>query len=91
MTALAAIIDLVFYIKQDNGMHQVTGVILGKLYSNTLLVLLNNRILLANKGLLHPDVLHSGSLTDRSLSTLQQVALDRCITVTVDVETSSRV
>ncbi|KAJ7277656.1 hypothetical protein C8J57DRAFT_1307412 [Mycena rebaudengoi] len=44
VTAIAAIIDLVFFLKAHNALHQVTGVILCKLYSNTLLVLFNNRL-----------------------------------------------
>ncbi|KAJ3861022.1 hypothetical protein EV359DRAFT_84742 [Lentinula novae-zelandiae] len=47
VTAIAAIIDLVFFLKEHNGLHQVSGVILCKLYSNTLLVLFNNRIVVA--------------------------------------------
>ncbi|KAJ7621253.1 hypothetical protein FB45DRAFT_928794 [Roridomyces roridus] len=49
VTAIAAIVDLVFFIKAHNGLHQVSGVILCKLYSNTLLVLLNNRLVLAGE------------------------------------------
>jgi hypothetical protein len=41
---IAAIADLVFYLKEHNGLHQVSAVILCKLYSNTLLVLFNNRL-----------------------------------------------
>ncbi|KAJ7271652.1 hypothetical protein C8J57DRAFT_1319460 [Mycena rebaudengoi] len=44
VTAIAAIIDLVFFLKAHNALHQVTGVILCKLYSDTLLVLFNNRL-----------------------------------------------
>ncbi|KAE9387721.1 hypothetical protein BT96DRAFT_890965 [Gymnopus androsaceus JB14] len=47
VTAIAAIIDLVFFLRESNGLHQVSGVILCKLYSNTLLVLFNNRIMVA--------------------------------------------
>ncbi|KAJ6466834.1 hypothetical protein C8R45DRAFT_1106260 [Mycena sanguinolenta] len=43
-TAVAAIVDLVFFVRAHNGLHQVSGIILCKLYSNTLLVLFNNRL-----------------------------------------------
>ncbi|KIK53876.1 hypothetical protein GYMLUDRAFT_207154 [Collybiopsis luxurians FD-317 M1] len=46
-TAIAALIDLVFFLKEHNGLHQVSGVTLCKLYSNTLLVLFNNRMIMA--------------------------------------------
>lgn len=49
VTVIAAIVDLVFYLKEHNGLHQVSGVILCKLYSNTLLVLFNNRLANSNK------------------------------------------
>jgi len=42
--------DLLFFLKAHNALHQVTGVILCKLYSNTLLVLFNNRLVMANTG-----------------------------------------
>jgi Family of unknown function (DUF6534) len=88
VTALAAIIDLAFYLSQPNGLHQVSGIILGKLYTNTLLVLFNNRIL-ANKGLNESEVLFSGDLSVHGSST-QQVMQDRGVTVTVDsLETGS--
>jgi hypothetical protein len=38
-------VDLIFFLTQHNGLHQVTGVILGKLYTTTLLVLFNNRMI----------------------------------------------
>ncbi|KAF8191973.1 hypothetical protein K438DRAFT_2136689 [Mycena galopus ATCC 62051] len=44
ITVVMAIVDLVFYLKEHNGLHQVSGVVLCKLYSNTLLVLFNNRL-----------------------------------------------
>ncbi|KAJ7605567.1 hypothetical protein FB45DRAFT_952715 [Roridomyces roridus] len=53
ITAIAAIVDLVFFIKAHNGLHQVSGVILGKMYSNTLLVLLNNRLAMRREPQLH--------------------------------------
>jgi len=43
-TVATAVVDLVFYQKEHNGLHQVSGVILCKLYSNTFMALLNNRI-----------------------------------------------
>ncbi|KAJ4474302.1 hypothetical protein J3R30DRAFT_3778329 [Lentinula aciculospora] len=49
LTAIAAIIDLIFFLKEHNGLHQVSGVILCKLYSNTLLVLFNNRMVLSTQ------------------------------------------
>ncbi|KAJ6598426.1 hypothetical protein DFH09DRAFT_1131742 [Mycena vulgaris] len=52
-TAIAAIIDLIFFVRAHNGLHQVSGVILCKLYSNTLLVLFNNRLALANETHVH--------------------------------------
>ncbi|KAK7050489.1 putative transmembrane protein [Favolaschia claudopus] len=48
-TAIAAIVDLIFFVRAHNGLHQVSGVILCKLYSNTLLVLFNNRLVMANQ------------------------------------------
>ncbi|KAJ4480351.1 hypothetical protein C8R41DRAFT_922500 [Lentinula lateritia] len=48
MTAIAAIVDLVFFLKATNGLHQVSGVILCKLYSNSLLVLFNNRMIVTS-------------------------------------------
>ncbi|KAJ7472360.1 hypothetical protein B0H11DRAFT_2282904 [Mycena galericulata] len=53
ITAVAAIVDLIFFLKAHNGLHQVSGVILCKLYSNTLLVLFNNRLVMANESLVH--------------------------------------
>ncbi|KAJ7151020.1 hypothetical protein C8R46DRAFT_1123213 [Mycena filopes] len=44
ITAIAAVVDLIFFLKAHNGLHQVSGVLLCKLYSNTLLVLFNNRL-----------------------------------------------
>ena len=46
VTAIAAMVDLVFFLKAHNAMHQVTGVTLAKLYSNTLLVIFNNRLIM---------------------------------------------
>ncbi|KAJ6535029.1 hypothetical protein B0H19DRAFT_1271690 [Mycena capillaripes] len=43
-TVVTAIVDLVFFLREHNGLHQVTGVILCKLYSNTFMALLNNRL-----------------------------------------------
>ncbi|KAJ7883420.1 hypothetical protein B0H14DRAFT_3128582 [Mycena olivaceomarginata] len=43
VTALAAVADLIFFVRAHNGLHQASGVILCKMYSNTLLVLFNNR------------------------------------------------
>jgi predicted phosphoadenosine phosphosulfate sulfurtransferase len=40
--------DLLFFLKAHNALHQVTGVILCKIYSNALLVLFNNRLVMAN-------------------------------------------
>ncbi|KAJ7750383.1 hypothetical protein DFH07DRAFT_746276, partial [Mycena maculata] len=53
VTAIAAIVDLVFFLKAHNGLHQVSGVILCKLYSNTLLVLFNNRLVMSNETHVH--------------------------------------
>ncbi|KAJ7088654.1 hypothetical protein C8R44DRAFT_649244 [Mycena epipterygia] len=53
VTALAAIVDLIFFLRAHNGLHQVSGVILCKLYSNTLLVLFNNRLVMANETNVH--------------------------------------
>ncbi|KAF7360724.1 hypothetical protein MVEN_00804300 [Mycena venus] len=44
ITVFAATLDLVFYLTEKNGLHQVSGVTLSKLYSNTLMVLFNNRL-----------------------------------------------
>ncbi|KAF8185486.1 hypothetical protein K438DRAFT_1488382, partial [Mycena galopus ATCC 62051] len=49
VTAISAVVDLVFFLKAHNALHQVSGVILCKLYSNTLLVLFNNRLAMANE------------------------------------------
>jgi hypothetical protein len=57
VTAVAATIDLIFFLTVHNGLHQVSGVILGKLYTNTLLVIFNNRMIMANKGLLQSEVI----------------------------------
>ncbi|KAF8531408.1 hypothetical protein JB92DRAFT_2851853 [Gautieria morchelliformis] len=56
VTALAAMIDFIFFLTQHNGLHQVTGVILGKLYTTTLLVLFNNRMAIP------PNELHPSSI-----------------------------
>jgi hypothetical protein len=56
LTAVAATIDLIFFLTVHNGLHQVSGVILGKLYTNTLLVIFNNRMIMVNKGLYQSDV-----------------------------------
>ncbi|KAJ7723103.1 hypothetical protein DFH07DRAFT_856232 [Mycena maculata] len=48
--ACAAIVDLVFFIKVHNGLHQIFGVILCKLYSNSLMVLFNNRLSMRTGG-----------------------------------------
>ncbi|KAJ7485020.1 hypothetical protein B0H11DRAFT_1148661 [Mycena galericulata] len=50
--AIAAIIDLIFFIKVHNGLHQIFGVILCKLYSNSLMVLFNNRLTMRTAGTL---------------------------------------
>ncbi|KAF7377596.1 hypothetical protein MSAN_00182400 [Mycena sanguinolenta] len=65
LTAIAAIVDLVFFLRAHNGLHQVSGVILCKLYSNTLLVLFNNRLKNAA-----PDV-ESNSQTLRVLDSIE--------------------
>jgi hypothetical protein len=47
---VAAILDLVFFLKEHKTeVHQVSAVILCKLYSNTLLVLFNNRLADGNR------------------------------------------
>ncbi|KAJ7909032.1 hypothetical protein B0H13DRAFT_2330737 [Mycena leptocephala] len=62
ITVVAAILDLVFYLREHgNGLHQVSGVILGKMYSNAFLVLFNNRLVDWNKT---PD----SSAADRSMA-----------------------
>ncbi|KAF8529965.1 hypothetical protein JB92DRAFT_2695155, partial [Gautieria morchelliformis] len=63
VTALAAIVDLVFFVSQKNGLHQVSGVILGKLYTNTLLVLFNNRMVMETKDFDQSDIPISGQMT----------------------------
>jgi len=57
VTAVAATIDLVFFLTVHNGMHQVSGVTLGKLYTNTLLVIFNNRMIMVNQGMYKSDVI----------------------------------
>ncbi|KAK1217053.1 hypothetical protein PQX77_020296 [Marasmius sp. AFHP31] len=50
ITAAAAIIDLVFFLSlHHNALHQLSGVTLSKLYTNSLLMLFNNRIQLRNE------------------------------------------
>jgi hypothetical protein len=44
-----ALLDLVLYLEEHNTLHQAFGVVLGKLYSNSLLVLFNNRLVDWNK------------------------------------------
>ncbi|KAK1229504.1 hypothetical protein PQX77_007427 [Marasmius sp. AFHP31] len=45
ITAAAAILDLVFFLSlHRNALHQLSGVTLSKLYTNSLLMLFNNRI-----------------------------------------------
>ncbi|KAJ7028771.1 hypothetical protein C8F04DRAFT_1118580 [Mycena alexandri] len=48
ITVMMAILDLVFFLKEHNELHQVSGVVLCKVYSNTLLVLFNNRLVERN-------------------------------------------
>ncbi|TFY79389.1 hypothetical protein EWM64_g4621 [Hericium alpestre] len=48
VTALFAIMDLVFFLAAHNGLHEVSGVALAKLYSNSLLATFNNRLLMAS-------------------------------------------
>ncbi|KAJ7168901.1 hypothetical protein C8R46DRAFT_1268526 [Mycena filopes] len=50
VTVMMAILDLVFFLREHNELHQVSGVVLCKIYSNTLLVLFNNRLVERNKG-----------------------------------------
>ncbi|TFY79416.1 hypothetical protein EWM64_g4598 [Hericium alpestre] len=40
--------DLVFFLAAHNGLHEVSGVALAKLYSNSLLATFNNHLLMAN-------------------------------------------
>ncbi|TFY79387.1 hypothetical protein EWM64_g4623 [Hericium alpestre] len=49
VTALFAVMDIVFFLAAHNGLHQVSGVILAKLYSNSLLVIFNNRVFMMSK------------------------------------------
>ncbi|KAF8592147.1 hypothetical protein K439DRAFT_1626165 [Ramaria rubella] len=67
VTAITAILDLVFFLTLDNGLHQVSGVILGKLYTNTLLVIFNNRMIMATKDFHrgHSDTPLSGGMNLR--------------------------
>ncbi|KAF9456349.1 hypothetical protein BDZ94DRAFT_1315247 [Collybia nuda] len=81
LTAVAATIDLIFFLTVHNGLHQVSGVILGKLYTNTLLVIFNNRMIMANKSLYQPEV----------LSNLGFDIEGRHTTISTDVQLSSRV
>ncbi|KAF8201222.1 hypothetical protein K438DRAFT_1821628 [Mycena galopus ATCC 62051] len=77
-TAIAAIVDLVFFLRAHNGLHQVSGVILCKLYSNTLLVLFNNRLVMKNETDVH----------ELSGSTFQSAS--RRINLAADVESNSQ-
>ncbi|KAK7466059.1 hypothetical protein VKT23_004783 [Stygiomarasmius scandens] len=62
ITATAAILDLVFFLSiHNNTMHQISGVTLSKLYTNSLLMLFNNRM---KRGMaLGSSVEDSGQLT----------------------------
>ncbi|KAJ7144290.1 hypothetical protein C8R44DRAFT_846167 [Mycena epipterygia] len=44
IVVVVALLDLVLYLEEHNTLHQAFGVVLGKLYSNSLLVLFNNRL-----------------------------------------------
>ncbi|KAF7299973.1 hypothetical protein MKEN_01319400 [Mycena kentingensis (nom. inval.)] len=50
VTTIAATIDLICFVKFTNGLHQVSAINLCKLYSNTFLVLFNNRLALQSDG-----------------------------------------
>ncbi|CAK5262239.1 unnamed protein product [Mycena citricolor] len=56
LTAIAAGVDLIFFLRAKNGLHQVPGVILCKLYSNALLVLFNNRLTMQRDTLVVQDL-----------------------------------
>ncbi|KAJ6532458.1 hypothetical protein B0H19DRAFT_1005063 [Mycena capillaripes] len=82
ITAIAAIMDLLFFLKAHNALHQVTGVILCKLYSNTLLVLFNNRLVMANAG--ETTVHTSQSLAFRAASRSQHEPWNSRPTIPLD-------
>ncbi|KAG7096442.1 hypothetical protein E1B28_003879 [Marasmius oreades] len=64
ITAAAAIIDLVFFLTlEHNSLHQLSGVNLSKLYTNSLLMLFNNRLLARREA---PLVETGSSPADRS-------------------------
>ncbi|KAJ7678093.1 hypothetical protein DFH06DRAFT_566023 [Mycena polygramma] len=71
VTAIAAIVDLIFFLKAHNGLHQISGVILCKLYSNTLLVLFNNRLASANRTNVHEFGLSFQAASRPQNSTIQ--------------------
>ncbi|ESK86289.1 hypothetical protein Moror_16590 [Moniliophthora roreri MCA 2997] len=49
ITAAAAIVDLIFFLSMhNNALHQISGVNLAKLYTNSLMMLFNNRSKLQN-------------------------------------------
>ncbi|KAJ3788139.1 hypothetical protein GGU10DRAFT_385259 [Lentinula aff. detonsa] len=99
VTAIAAIVDLVFFLKATNGLHQVSGVILCKLYSNSLLVLFNNRMIIAsskqnqthflsgNSGSSSGNTMPSEGESSRELETFK-AAVPRLSTLDLDGEMS---
>lgn len=44
IVVVVALLDLVLYLEEHNTLHEAFGIVLGKLYSNSLLVLFNNRL-----------------------------------------------
>ncbi|KAJ7914524.1 hypothetical protein B0H13DRAFT_1611449, partial [Mycena leptocephala] len=82
ITAIAAIMDLLFFLKAHNALHQVTGVILCKIYSNALLVLFNNRLVMANAS--GTTVHTSQSLAFRAASRSQHETWNSRPTVLLD-------
>ncbi|KAJ7750387.1 hypothetical protein DFH07DRAFT_545407 [Mycena maculata] len=73
VTAIAAIVDLIFFLKAHNGLHQVSGVILCKLYSNTLLVLFNNRLVMTNETHVHSQSLPFQAASGPARSTIRDL------------------
>ncbi|KAJ3723973.1 hypothetical protein C8R42DRAFT_476099 [Lentinula raphanica] len=100
VTAIAAIVDLIFFLKATNGLHQVSGVILCKLYSNSLLVLFNNRMIITTKSQTHflSDTSGSGSgnaitssegESSRELETFKAATVPRLSTLDLDIGLST--
>ncbi|KAK7023636.1 hypothetical protein VNI00_016598 [Paramarasmius palmivorus] len=65
ITATAAILDLVFFTAMpSNTLHQISGVCLSKLYSNSLMIFFNNRVVKTSSSLDDQGVVFTDSLPE---------------------------